>query len=151
MVSWGQLSQLCPLPTPCALPACSLVGWGERQKRPWLCVSPAQQYRKHPCVINTVFSTNPKHSPTPATVKKTNSIPAKTSAGGSWGADPTLLSPTTHGKILQKETQSNMRKGRKKKSFPESSQGKTFPLQQLRYIEIKRNESNENAKQAESL
>ena len=32
-----------PLPTPCAPPAHSLVAWGEGQKRPWLCVSPAQR------------------------------------------------------------------------------------------------------------
>jgi len=43
LVSWGQLSWLCPLPTPCASSAHSLVGWCERQKRPWLCVSTAQQ------------------------------------------------------------------------------------------------------------
>ena len=34
LVSWGQLSRLCPLPTSCAPPAYSLVGWGEKQKRP---------------------------------------------------------------------------------------------------------------------
>ena len=42
-VSWGQLSQLCPLPTPCAPPACSLVAWGEEQKSPWRCASTVQQ------------------------------------------------------------------------------------------------------------
>lgn len=39
---------------------------------------------------------------------------------------------------------------RKKRTSPENSQGKTFPLQPLRHIEKKTpNESNENAKQAE--
>ncbi|KAK4813353.1 hypothetical protein QYF61_026649 [Mycteria americana] len=30
---WGQLSRLCPLPTPCAPPASSLVGWEENRIR----------------------------------------------------------------------------------------------------------------------
>jgi len=38
-----------------------------------------RQGLKHPCIINTVFSTNPKHGPIQATIKKINSIPAKTS------------------------------------------------------------------------
>lgn len=29
---------------------------------PWLCLSAAQQQQKHPCIINTIFSTNPRHS-----------------------------------------------------------------------------------------
>jgi len=58
-----------------------LTGGGcEEEKRPWLCVSTAQQQLKHPCVINTVFSTNAKHSPILATMKKINSFPAKASA-----------------------------------------------------------------------
>ena len=60
-------------------PACLLVGWGERQKRPGLWVSTAQQQQEHPCVIDIVFSTNPKYSPIPATLKKINSVPAKSS------------------------------------------------------------------------
>lgn len=44
------LSQLCPLPAVCAPPACSLVGWAEEQKRPWLSASSAQQYQKYPCI-----------------------------------------------------------------------------------------------------
>lgn len=40
----------------------------------------AQQQLKHPSFINTIFSTNPKHSPTPPTLKKINySSPGKTS------------------------------------------------------------------------
>lgn len=38
-----------PPPTPCAPPAFSLVAWGEEQKRPWPCVSVAQQQVKHLC------------------------------------------------------------------------------------------------------
>ena len=79
LVSWGRLSQLRPLPTSCAPPAYSLAGQCEKKKRPWHCVRTAQQWLKHPCVINTVFSTNPKHSPIQATMKKINPIPAKTS------------------------------------------------------------------------
>ena len=79
LVSWGQLSQLYFLPYSCAPPAYSLVSWYEKQKRPWLCGSTAQQYRKHPCVINIVFSTNPEHSLLLAAMNKTNSILAKTS------------------------------------------------------------------------
>ena len=78
LVSWGQPSQLCPLPAPCAPPASSLVGWCEEQKRPWLCVSAAQQQLKHPCVINIIFILNPKHSTIPVSRKKINFIPAKT-------------------------------------------------------------------------
>jgi len=43
LVSWGQLSWLRPLPTPCAPPAYSLVGEGEEQKRPRHCASTGQQ------------------------------------------------------------------------------------------------------------
>lgn len=56
----GQMSWLCLLPSPCAPPGPSLVGWGERQNRSWLCVTPAHQYLKHPWVINIVSSTNQK-------------------------------------------------------------------------------------------
>ena len=80
LVSRGQLSWLCPLPPSCAPPAHSLVGWCEKQKRLWLRASTtAQQSLKHPHIINTVFSTNLKHSPILATMKKINSLPAKTS------------------------------------------------------------------------
>jgi len=76
----GQLSRLCPLPASCAPPASLLAGWCEEQKRPGLCVSTAQRELKHPCVNSTVSSTNPRHSPIPATKKEINSIPAQTSA-----------------------------------------------------------------------
>jgi len=77
-MSLGQLSWWCS--TPCQLllhpqPAC---WWGEEHKRPWLRASTAQQQLKHPCLINAVFHTDPKHSPILATVKKISSIPAKT-------------------------------------------------------------------------
>lgn len=48
---------------------------GKKQKRPWPCGSPAQQLY----IINPEFSTNPKHGPTPATLKKINSTLTKTS------------------------------------------------------------------------
>lgn len=35
---------------------------------------------KNPCVIHTICSTNPKHSPMLAAMKEVNSIPAKTNA-----------------------------------------------------------------------
>jgi len=65
-------SSLC---TPSLLP----VGRGEEQWSPWL---NAQQWLKHPSIINTVFSTKPKHSRIRATAKKINSTAAKTSTGG---------------------------------------------------------------------
>ena len=74
-----------PLPASCAPPARSLVGQGEKQNRPWVCVSTVQQQPKHPCVTNTVFRTNLEHSLLPAATKKMNSIiPAKTSTAGNW-------------------------------------------------------------------
>lgn len=66
---------VCPH-TPCAPPAHSLVGWGKEQEGP-CSVSPAQQSLKHPAVINTVPSTDPKHSPILAAVKKISSSTAK--------------------------------------------------------------------------
>ena len=54
--------------------------WGRVTSRKGLnCVNTAEQWRKHPCVIHSVFSTNPNHSPILATMKKINSTPAKTS------------------------------------------------------------------------
>ena len=46
LISWGQPSQLCPLPTSGASATCSLVECCKRQKRSWLCVSSAQQQQK---------------------------------------------------------------------------------------------------------
>lgn len=75
-IPWVSQGLLWPFPTPCAPPEFLLVGWGE-EKRSWLCVSFAQQKWKHPCIINTISSTNPNHSPESAAVKKIDSIPAK--------------------------------------------------------------------------
>lgn len=63
------------LPSFLALPASLLVGWDERQKRPWQAASAAQKQQKHLCIKNTAFSTSSKHSFIPATLKKT--IPDK--------------------------------------------------------------------------
>ena len=92
LVRRSQLSRLCPLPAACAPPASLLVGWGERQRRPWLCVSTAQQYWKHPCATSTVFSTDPKHSPILATVKEINSTPAKLAQDATYYFLPNLKS-----------------------------------------------------------
>jgi len=80
LVSCGQLSHLCPLPTSCALAAWPLAEQREKQKKPRCCVSTAQQYLKYPCFINTVFVINAKDSAIQAAVKKKNFIPAITSA-----------------------------------------------------------------------
>lgn len=65
-----------PLPASCAPPAHLLLGWDERQKRPWCSASSAQQECKH--AINTASNTNTKQARMPAT-KKINSIPDRTS------------------------------------------------------------------------
>lgn len=72
----GQPGSAVTLPNSLCTPRILLVGWGE-EKRSWLCVSFAQQKWKHPCIINTISSTNPNHSPESAAVKKIDSIPAK--------------------------------------------------------------------------
>lgn len=79
LVTWGQLSQLFPLPTPCAPPARSLVGWCERLERPWLCVTkrPAQQWLRLSCLPNMASRINPKHSPISATRRKIKSYPSQ--------------------------------------------------------------------------
>ncbi|KAK4810943.1 hypothetical protein QYF61_013351, partial [Mycteria americana] len=46
---------------------------------------------KHLCIINTVFSTNPKHSPIPATIKKINSISAETRTAPHYKRDIDVL------------------------------------------------------------
>lgn len=74
----GQPSHPDMLPTSCALPDSFLMGWQEEQKRPLLCISSVWKSWKYLFVINAVFSTNPKHYPSLASIKKTNSIPAKT-------------------------------------------------------------------------
>lgn len=45
----GQLSWLCPIPTPAAPPACSLARQCEKLNSPWLCVSTALQQLKRWC------------------------------------------------------------------------------------------------------
>lgn len=69
-----------PLPVSCLPPnllctpqAHLLAGQYKKQSRSRCC--PA--IKKHPWVINTIFSTNPKHGPVPATAKKISSTPAK--------------------------------------------------------------------------
>lgn len=44
-------------------------------EEPWCCVSIAHKQIKHLCVTNSLCSTNTKHSPIQATVKKINSQP----------------------------------------------------------------------------
>lgn len=79
---------------PCSVPSHLLEHpqpphWSsEKRKCSWLYASPAQQQPQHPWIINTVFGTNPKHSLTPATVKKIHSSPAKTSIPSSKGCGP---------------------------------------------------------------
>lgn len=70
-------TQLCPTPTSDAHPV-SFPPWQyKKQKRPWVCAIPVQQWQKHLCITNPEFSTNLKHNPIPATLMKI--IPAKTS------------------------------------------------------------------------
>lgn len=53
--------------------------WGSRkQKRPRLCVSPAQQEQKLLCIISPVFTVNPKHGLILATMKTINPTATKT-------------------------------------------------------------------------
>lgn len=73
----GQLSLLCPLPSPWALSASLLVIWGTEMSLA-LCKPCSATAVQHPWTINTAFSTSPKHSLIPATVKKIHSSPAKT-------------------------------------------------------------------------
>ena len=68
-----------PPPSCSCTPSLLAGGVGWEQERPWLCASTAQRWLKHPGVINAVSSSNPKQSPTLATRKKINSIPAKPS------------------------------------------------------------------------
>lgn len=53
-----------------------------------LCKPWSETAVQHPWIINTPFSTNPKHSLIPAAVKKIHSSPAKTSASYSKGCGP---------------------------------------------------------------
>lgn len=68
----GRWGQLCSLSNPCAPPAS--WKWGGKQRRIWLCVSPV----KHPCVISTVFPTNPEYRLKPVEWIKSNIYWTKT-------------------------------------------------------------------------
>jgi len=70
----GQLSWLYPLPASYALPAFSLASQYDKLKSLWL----LRNNSKHQCAINIILIPNPKHSTTPTTRKKINSIPAET-------------------------------------------------------------------------
>lgn len=78
LVSCGHLSCSCLLPTSHVPPVLPVWQY-EKQER--LYESPAQQLgkKKNLYIINHVFSTNLKHSPIPATVKKIASTPDNTS------------------------------------------------------------------------
>lgn len=66
-VSWGHLSQLCPLWAPCAAPCRGVPD----------CASTAQQQLQQPCVINMILTGNPVHSTARATRKEINPIQAE--------------------------------------------------------------------------
>jgi len=51
----------------------------QEAKRPWCRASTVQRWVKHHCVVNTVFTTNPKHSTLQMTMKKIHSVQAQTS------------------------------------------------------------------------
>lgn len=72
------VSLLSPLPTPSLLTGRGRV----RKRRPGYCGTPAQQWLKHPCVINAVLATNPNHRTIQVAVEKINSVPGKTSKIG---------------------------------------------------------------------
>lgn len=57
-----------------------LAGKGKvRERRPGCCGSPAKQWLKHPCVINTLLVTNINHWTIQASEKKINWVSAKNS------------------------------------------------------------------------
>lgn len=73
-------SAVLALSPPSSLPSPSLLaGLTEEKSRHWCRASTIQPGLKHWCVINTVLLTNPKHSNTPAAMKKVNSIAARCS------------------------------------------------------------------------
>lgn len=85
----GQLTLLCPLPSPWASSASLLVRWGTEMSLA-LCKPFSETAIQHSWIFNTVFSTNPKHSLIPAkfSVKKIYSSPAQTSTSYSQGCGP---------------------------------------------------------------
>lgn len=60
LVTEGQLSRLCPLPTACALPACSLVEWDKEQKRPWPSASTWWNHSYKPLWERLIFTSRTK-------------------------------------------------------------------------------------------
>lgn len=94
-VCWGQLSPLCHLQISCAPPASSPVGRCVRQKRPW-CSAVGKPLVHYQCC----FAPNPKHSTIWASMKRTITIPNKTSPSlffSGWTSLPVLLSPPLRG------------------------------------------------------
>lgn len=77
LISWGQLSQLCPLPTSGSPPAYFL--WGAAGKREWLdAVQALFSNSQTVDVLSTNFYAQmQKHSTTWAAVKEVSSIPAR--------------------------------------------------------------------------
>lgn len=80
LFSWGELSQLCPLPFP-YLPQPTSLEDSVRKRESLDTVSTVQQLPKQ-CVVNPVLVTNPKDSIIGAAMRKANSIPVQTSATG---------------------------------------------------------------------
>jgi len=73
LVSLGGLSWLCILPNSCPPPALLIGSQGAgrlRDRKSWCCARTVQQQPKHCCIINTILTTNTKHSTTLAVVQK---------------------------------------------------------------------------------
>lgn len=75
------VSCLCPLPALCEPQPPHWWG-GVRETKALDSVQALLSYNKHPCVIYTASSTNPKRGPILATMKKSNSARAKASIVG---------------------------------------------------------------------
>ena len=79
LVSWGQLSQLCPLPTSCASPAYSLVVRCEKKKKTLMLCKQCSAIMKTSLYYQQYFQHKSKTQPMLTTMKKTNSTAAKPS------------------------------------------------------------------------
>ena len=77
LVSWGQLSQLCPLPKLLVHPQPAHWWGGVRAEKALALCKHCSAITKTSLCYQHCFSTTPKHSPILATMKKINSIPAK--------------------------------------------------------------------------